>query len=223
MSEKPILMTPANIVAIDEGRKTMTRRLLKPQPCDFKPLGPRGSSIPYKQIADELPGVPTFAPIEPRYAVGDKLWIKEKWRINSVGCVCPEHGNKPHIIEVEYGMLPGEGRGGDSLFCGADIQIQQAKAYYRKHKDDRYSSARFMFKWAARKWLLVTEVDAPQQGHSLSINQIRAEGVRDTRNLKGEIVETYFEKWVMLLTSIYGPDAMEKWYWPYTFKKIEKE
>lgn len=61
MKERPILFTPDNIRATREGRKTQTRRVIKPQP-ESNPQG--GALVPLR-------------PPCPYGYIGDRLWVKE--------------------------------------------------------------------------------------------------------------------------------------------------
>ena len=92
MSERPILFSGPMVRAILEGRKTQTRRVIKPQP----PQGWQLSEI-YAQRSEHLKphlifraNHPTgcagngFSPapgkiIPARYAVSDRLWVRETW------------------------------------------------------------------------------------------------------------------------------------------------
>lgn len=60
MLERPIIFTAESVRAILEGRKTMTRRVIKPQPAEEMILRFRFPRCPYGQV-------------------GDRLWVKESF------------------------------------------------------------------------------------------------------------------------------------------------
>lgn len=71
MKERPILFTAQMVQAILEGRKTMTRRVVKSRSY----LADVVSGLPYEMTEDDL------QPISCPYGKpGDRLWVKETWR-----------------------------------------------------------------------------------------------------------------------------------------------
>ncbi len=69
MKERPILMNTENVKAILDGRKTQTRRVIKPQP-DFTEY-PDGKILPYEWSE-------WMAKVKCPYGqVGDRLWVRE--------------------------------------------------------------------------------------------------------------------------------------------------
>lgn len=83
MKERPILFSGPMVRAILEGRKTQTRRVVKPQPSDPNWVMLRGSSI---DKSDE-----TFFSC-PYGPVGTKLWVRESFRLSDTyrDCACYE-------------------------------------------------------------------------------------------------------------------------------------
>lgn len=99
MREKPILMSAEMVQAILDGRKTMTRRVIKPQPqnvpadaymdaYNHSPLW--NFWLPDNRVVNTVgPNEKTFhwkAPYQP----GDRLWVRETYRM----CDCKAEGCK---------------------------------------------------------------------------------------------------------------------------------
>ncbi len=73
MKERPILFSGEMVRAILEGRKTQTRRVVKPQPCEM--------NVWHGAIYDgeiDLNKTPCMEPKKSPYGVpGDRLWVRE--------------------------------------------------------------------------------------------------------------------------------------------------
>jgi hypothetical protein len=87
----PMLFSPAMIEALLAGRKTETRRILKPQPesfatspgveCEIYPLHIEGETRPRIAMGKDGSGVLTAQKC--RCAPGDLIWVREGWRIGA--------------------------------------------------------------------------------------------------------------------------------------------
>ncbi len=70
MKEKPILFSAPMVRAILEGRKTQTRRIVKPQP-----LWVADPSVPFKTADCDPRGIIRCPYGQP----GDRIWVRETW------------------------------------------------------------------------------------------------------------------------------------------------
>ena len=71
MKERPILFSAPMVRAILDGTKTMTRRIIKPQPTHFNPAGTPRRVVPN--------GGPSESICCPYGQPGDRLWVRETW------------------------------------------------------------------------------------------------------------------------------------------------
>jgi len=81
--ERPILFRPELVRAILDGRKNQTRRVVRPQPAD----GDRSSTRSCIGPGDHLhicPGIRC-----PYGFAGDRLWVRETWRVSPSGETSP--------------------------------------------------------------------------------------------------------------------------------------
>lgn len=75
--EKSIIFSTEMVKAILDGRKTQTRRVIKPQPPDFATLQMFGEIPSCFYCADK-----TQTKIKMPHHVGDTLWVRETWWAN---------------------------------------------------------------------------------------------------------------------------------------------
>lgn len=77
--EHPVLFSGEMVRAILEGRKTQTRRVVKPQPELNQRLGLLWKGHYYGIRTDGLPYLKTFVQECPYGVPGDRLWVRETW------------------------------------------------------------------------------------------------------------------------------------------------
>ena len=218
-----ILMTPENVRAIDEVRKTQTRRLrglgrINENPDRWKLFNnPAPGAWGFCNNCDELVTVKN-----PYGIKGDLLCLKEKWRINSVDCYC-ETQKQYHLIEVDYGERESE------IICGTPEHVQKARQYHKKHKDNKYGSPLFMPKWCARTWYRRTDNRPPERLQDISEYDVFAEGipkggfwaVPSPAELRTENREKFARLWNSIHTKHGERWEDNPWVWPIGFERIE--
>ncbi len=78
MKEPPILFSGGMVKAIIDGRKTQTRRVLKPQPAKINGYGSLWFEPAFKELVyDNNPGQPALMARCPYGIAGSNLWAKE--------------------------------------------------------------------------------------------------------------------------------------------------
>jgi len=109
MNEHPIPFTTEMVKAILDGRKTMTRRVVKPQPT-LKRWMENGVEVGlwewlhdcnwwYKNLSDES-GIEQYCPYG---QVGDRLWVRETWfpKMLYTPCDCLYKADTPNQARPE--------------------------------------------------------------------------------------------------------------------------
>ena len=219
--ELPILFSGPMVRALLAGTKTMTRRIVKPQPPEDKTIGechysPSGFALWWK----EPPGGCSCVPVSPRYAVGDLLWVKEAWRRADT---CTPDG-------IVY-------RDGNLLIWFDGNEPPEAKVGIQKYsRDGKWRPSIFMPRWASRITLEVTAVKV-ERLQEISEEDAKAEGVEKTdwkyscqpyRNyelkegwLPGRSFSTAARSFQSLWNSIHGPSAwdLSPWVGAYTLRR----
>lgn len=142
MAIKPILFNTEMVRAILDGRKTCTRRLVKPQPDEKHtfPLGFVTDSTEKKEVgcfgfaANEYGGSIQYVKPPYRYAPGDILYVRETW-----------HKYTKRIGKGESCRL-------------AEFYGYKASVANSEDAEEPWHSSIHMPKEAARIWLKVTDV-----------------------------------------------------------------
>lgn len=143
---KPILFSAPMVAAILDGRKTVTRRVIEPQPIDCKNgwyeyINGKSKVTWNAKAARESIGT---APIENhcRYQVGDLLWVRESYKFGQAPNDEPDQGVALYV----------DGR------CKFHPDLDQTRRYWCRQWKPRPSI--HMWQWASRITLKVTGVGA---------------------------------------------------------------
>ncbi len=206
---KPILFNTQMVEAILEGRKTVTRRIVKPQPDEKHgyPLGYVTDSTDPKTVGcfgfgiDEYGGSIQYA--RPPYRPGDVLYVRETWHkyIKRAG-----KGEECHLAE----------------FYGYKASIANSE-----DADEPWKPSIHMPKEAARIFLKVKSVRV-ERLQDINADGIRNEGLTSMAAHAGDM-EIALKEWKILWNSTikkedldtYGWDA-NPYVWVIEFEKCSK-
>ena len=180
MADRPIIFSAPMIRALLDGRKSMTRRIMKPQPGELdRPFCHADGSW---HVTDSCGG--HMSPLHVPYAVGDRLWCREGF---SYGW--PVEGNH---------QLPE---------CNQEHAITYRAEGNQPFGGGRWHSPIHMPRWASRLTLTVTDVRV-ERLHSITEADAVAEGIEPGRRLScGGMSHTAVDIFCALWDSIHGPEA----------------
>ncbi len=211
MAIKPILFNTEMVRAIMDGRKTCTRRLVKPQPDEKHtyPLGFVTDSTEKKEVGcfgfgiNEYGGSIQYAKPPYGYAPGDILYVRETWY----------KGLERYLYRADY---------------------SDTEKFYRDGKEVKikWKPSIRMPKEAARIWLKVTDVRV-ERLQEITEDGAKAEGAnfKNGKNVGFEekmnrtAIERFAEIWNSTIKKAdrdrYGWDA-SPWVWVIEFERCEK-
>ena len=218
MRERPILFSGAMVRAILEGRKTMTRRVIKPQPQDVGYGGeccvrPYCTGTPWPLAYYARWGAcwnsssPLYCPYAP---VGRKLWVRETWKVSS------------NLDEFAPNELPNYYKTRENVRYLADPDTDlSGKKRVSIH----------MPRWASRITLEVTAVRV-ERLQDITDEDAKAEGVElaaafasfvfDTQGQRAARKSAYRSAFADLWEEINGSGSWEAnpWVWVVEFRRV---
>jgi hypothetical protein len=205
MKERPILFSAPMVRAILEGRKTQTRRLVKPV------RGFEHNAICRPDLAAEQFEVWWHGESErvgclqscPYGCPGDRLWVREAWRVAE----CYDNKSGAEL---------------NGILSARNAQYAAAADQFLGVVQGRYRHARFMPRWASRITLEVTGVRV-ERLNEISEADARAEGCAGGH---GAIPEYGYnaspvEQYGFLWEQINGPGSWSAnpWVWVVEFAR----
>ena len=201
MTEHPILFTPENAWKVFTGDKTMTRRIVKPQPDTIV------DGEPYWSVGGFRLRASATNPLRCPYGtVGDRLWVREthyrhgRW-------VKREEGKRGRYFQgnAHLPMFPEE-----MAECAEEGSTRK-----QEQQQDRWwkRSALFMPRWASRTTVEITAI-CMQPLHRITQLESLHEGCEGP-----DYTANFFRLW----ESIHGPASRPKneWVWCLSFRRID--
>ena len=206
MKEHPILFNAESVRAILDGRKTQTRRVIKPQPPSNAHFAHGGDLvrfwIPGSWYVMETPSPTYDREIKVPYQPGDRLWVRETHHIDWY----------PDKIKDAHGKA-----GAVHYRANTDVISQSW--------DGKWRPSIHMPRWASRLTLEMVDVRV-ERVQDISLDDIGAEGVDplawgESRN-DGF---AYCRAWEKLWNSInakrgFGWD-INPWVWVIEFREVK--
>lgn len=173
--ERPILFSGEMVCAIRDGRKTQTRRVVKPRREGGHISGPAsepggaiesfGGGAWHKPAGIEVQSCPYGAP-------GDRLWVRETWNVCDA-----EPSDWPGAVEPgePLPMIPKQRLPGTLVLYAADRSSDEY---------DTWRPSIHMPRWACRLTLEITGIRV-ERVQDISDDDCRAEGVDEPRAMSG--------------------------------------
>ncbi|HCE8859447.1 TPA: hypothetical protein NHV36_004673 [Klebsiella michiganensis] len=236
MTERGMIFNSEMVRAILDGRKTQTRRIVKPQPDISSKDNLSGVWLDKPLNGLLLPKIQDIAIHCPFGMSGDQIWVRETWATlgNEDGC----------CVDWEDNLCKGDERSAARIYRASceqrpgDYSLWSIPddAYWKPHtKDHKFEGAWrpsiHMPRWASRILLEITNVRV-EQLNVISERDAQAEGVA---KLQGGFWQHYQPSWtqhqlsargsfVTLWKSIYGEESWNSnpWVWVIEFKRLEE-
>lgn len=199
MKEYPILFSTEMVRAILEGRKTQTRRVIKPQP--YFENTHFGTRTHLAWITSSFRTLEEIAQYCPYGQVGDRLWLRETF--------CQVCYKKDNVKDVCY---------------KEDLDVEHMAC-----KLVKFTPSIHMFRWASRITLEITdirvqrlqEISLPDiEAEGIDTNNYMPNTYDDPDNLYLAAKDDYKSLW----DSINGkthPWSTNSWVWAISFKEIK--
>ncbi len=219
MKEKPIIFSAASVAAIQRGDKTQTRRVIKPQPPAAYNRCLHDQERAWWHSDEEAYWPDDDVGRLFRYQVGDRLYVKERWRLR--------HWGDDVSVGIEYAE-------GDIVTFDipetaderwekwVDKQVfwigdEQAKVDFVEGYFGSYRSPIFMPKWISRLKMDVTGVKAEKLQDIMGTDGVQAEGYKFLNTDEG-----FVQAWNELNGKKTGSAWHDNpWVWVTEFHRIE--
>lgn len=214
MKERGMIFNAEMVRAILDGRKTQTRRPVKPQPGLTQKSGFSWNGVVYGAGSNDRETNRNFAHVKcPFGKPGDRIWVRETF-----SCIGNEDG---HPVDANSNLCSRE----DAQRIYRASAIQKPGNYGLWTSPDGFdfegpwTPSIHMPRWASRITLEITDVRV-ERLNNISECDAKAEGGPTECTLIGD---KYFPGFRSLWKSIYGEESWDAnpWVWVIKFKRVE--
>jgi hypothetical protein len=206
MTERPILFSAEMIRAILSGRKTKTRRVMKPQPEFYdgdKEWGWISSKA--KSMLALVADKGTIHALSPYGVPGDQLWVRETWRCE----------------ELPDGLDGTRYRADDAFQAIKNTHDAASRWLEASRPNNPWRPSIFMPRWASRIQLEVISVRfEPVQ--DITAPEVRKEGVSCILRSETAFVQAFTKLWNSINDKRGHGWDRNPWVWVVEFKEISK-
>ena len=208
MTDKPIIFSGPMVRAILDGRKTQTRRIIKPQLGD---IASAFQFVPGKWRFLDHSGARVHQVFSPPFSNGDRLWVREQHYLTDDGeAECVIHTADDDAVAQHHSDI-------------ARLQAQYGFSDEWAKTHLRIRPSIHMPRWASRLTLIVEDVRV-QRLQDITEADAISEGIPAAANSQTIDCDTPrpSDGFRSLWNSIHGPESWDAnpWVAAYTFRAI---
>jgi hypothetical protein len=221
MKEHPILFNTEMVKAVLSGRKTQTRRVIKPQPnngWDFEAPPVLGNIVSKHPKQGKFGvflrrGIGTSFPeadviVSPYGKVGDHLWVRETFYIDNIYYIdVPLSGKSAPEDDSIYYRSDGECCDQISECCCSEV----GKVKWRP--------SIFMPRWASRITLEIVDIRV-ERVQNITLEDMLAEGLKAETYLGAALRSDWIKLWDSINDKRGFGWGVNPWVWVVEFKMI---
>ncbi|WP_031521249.1 hypothetical protein [Siccibacter colletis] len=204
VTERGMIFNGEMVRAILDGRKTQTRRIMKPQPADDIARGvfPNPDAYGWKSSLKHKHGS-TTAHFCPFGQPGDRIWVRETFRV---------HSRATDVATLVY-------KASERQIWTEQTHRVPVSVCNKPAVIEKWTPSIHMPRWASRILLEITDVRV-ERLNSISEEDAKAEGAPTECCVIGD---KHFLGFRSLWKDIYGDDSWQAnpWIWVIEFKRIE--
>jgi len=235
MTDRPILFSGEMVRAILDGRKTQTRRVMKPQPS-FNSGGPildyGGGELDYVEPHWVFPKTCKYG------KEGDLLCLRETWRVaawKECGHIAVDYRASPENVRTPWVTVPDDqwcrlwqqssddARRAGEAGLGSTRRDGDGWKWDRGDSPCRWRPSIYMPRWASRITLRITDIRV-ERLQDITEDDARAEGCDPVVHPDGAVdCGTRKTTFASLWNKINGPGAWDAnpWVWVVSFERVK--